>query len=76
MGYFIENFLVGKFDIGAPSNPHLICSEVLHHTNHPIVASSVNDGLEVLWPTGVHEEKVVILYSDAERCNYVESVLS
>jgi hypothetical protein len=25
----------------------------------------VNDGLKVLWPTGVQEEKVLILHSDA-----------
>jgi hypothetical protein len=25
----------------------------------------VNDGLQVLWPTGVDEEMVLVLYSDA-----------
>jgi hypothetical protein len=47
-----------------PSNPHLICFKVLHHTNHSTVEGFVNIGLKVLWATGVHE-KVVILYSDA-----------
>jgi hypothetical protein len=49
-----------------PSNSHFICSRVLHHTNHSIVARFAT--LKVLWPTGVHEEKVLILYSDAAAC--------
>jgi hypothetical protein len=37
---------------------------VLEHTNHSTVARFVNDGLKVLWPQSVHEEKVLLLYSD------------
>jgi hypothetical protein len=62
---FIANLVAGKLYIEVPSIPHLICTKVLHHTNHSTVVRFVNDGLKVLWPTRVHEEKVVILYSDA-----------
>jgi hypothetical protein len=55
--------VAGKLDSEIPHNPHLICSEVLHHTNHSTLARFVNDGLKVSWPTGVHA--VLILYSDA-----------
>ncbi|KAJ8868828.1 hypothetical protein PR048_030369 [Dryococelus australis] len=33
--------------------------------NHATVARFVNDGLKVLWPDGIQEEKVLVLYSDA-----------
>jgi hypothetical protein len=40
----------------------------------------VRDGLKVLWPAGVHKEKLLILYSDAAaymlKVASVESVLS
>jgi hypothetical protein len=52
----------GELDVEVPCNPHLICSKVLHHTNHSTAARFVNDGLKVLWPAGVHEKKVLILY--------------
>jgi hypothetical protein len=65
---FIRRLIVilvaGKLDTEVPSNPNLICFKVLHHTNHSTVARYVNDGLQVLWPTRVHEEMVLILYSD------------
>jgi hypothetical protein len=61
---FIANLVAGKLDIEVSSNPHLICSRVLCHTNHSTVARFVNDGLRVLWSNRVHEEKVLILYSD------------
>jgi hypothetical protein len=58
--------VAGTLDIEVPSYTHLICSKVLHHTIHFNFARFVNDGLQVLLPTsGVHEEKVLILYSDA-----------
>jgi hypothetical protein len=48
MGCFITNLVAGKLDIEVPSNPHLICSKVLHHTNHSAIARFVNDGLKML----------------------------
>jgi hypothetical protein len=63
MGCFIVNLAAGKLETEVPSNPHLICSKVLHHTNHSTVARSASHGLKLLQPTGVHEE-VLILNSD------------
>jgi hypothetical protein len=64
VGRFVVNLVVGKLDTEVPSNPHLICSKVLHHTNNSTVTRFVNDRLKVLWPMGVLE-KVLILYSEA-----------
>jgi hypothetical protein len=50
VGHFIMNLAAGKLDTEGPCNSHLICSEVLGHTNHSTVARSVNDGLKVLCP--------------------------
>jgi hypothetical protein len=68
VGRFIANLVSCKLDIEVPSNLHLICSKVLHHTDHSTVAKFVNGGLKVLWPTGVQEEKLLILYSYAAAC--------
>jgi hypothetical protein len=68
MGRFIANLVAGKLDIAVPSNPNLICSKVMHHIDHSTVARSFTDRLKVLWSTGVHEEEVLILYSDAVAC--------
>jgi hypothetical protein len=65
VGCFIMSLVAGKLDIEVPSNPHLVFSKVLRHTYHSTVARFANDGLKVLWLTRVHEEKVLILYSDA-----------
>jgi hypothetical protein len=65
VGRFIVNFVEAMLDIDVPSNPHLICSQIMHHTNHSTVARFVNDGLKALLPTGANDEKVLILYSDA-----------
>jgi hypothetical protein len=54
--------MAGKLDIEVL---HLICSKIQRHTNHSTVARFVNNGLKVLRPTGFHEEKVLILYSNA-----------
>jgi hypothetical protein len=62
VGRFIANFEAGKLDSEVSSNPHLICSKILHHTNYSTVVRYVNDGLKLLWPIGVHEQKVLILY--------------
>jgi hypothetical protein len=56
--------VAGKLYPEVPSNPHSICSKVLHRTIHSTVERFVNDGLKVLWLAGVHEEKVLILCSD------------
>jgi hypothetical protein len=70
VGSFIANLVAVKLDTQVPSNPHLICSKVLHHTYHSTVARLLNDGLKLLWSTGVHEAKVLILYSEMLRHIY------
>jgi hypothetical protein len=40
----------------------------MEHTNHATVARFVKDGLKVFWPKSLHEEKVLVLYSDAAAC--------
>jgi hypothetical protein len=57
MGCFITNLVAGKLGIEVPSNPHLICSKVLHHTNYCAIARFVNDGLKMF---RVHKKKVLI----------------
>jgi hypothetical protein len=42
VGHFNVYLVAGKLDIEVPSNPHLVCSSVLHHTNHSTVARFVN----------------------------------
>jgi hypothetical protein len=46
MGHFIINHVAGKLDMEVLSNPHSICSKVLHHTNRSTVATFVIDGLK------------------------------
>jgi hypothetical protein len=62
VGRFVANLVTGKLNIEVL---HFICSKVLHRTYHSTVTRFLNDGLKMLWPAGVHEEKVLILYSDA-----------
>jgi hypothetical protein len=65
MCHFIVNLVAVKLDIEVPSNPHFICPKDQHHINYSTVAKFVNDGLKVLWPTRVHMNMVLFLYSDA-----------
>jgi hypothetical protein len=52
---FVANLIIGKLDPEAPCRSFLTFSTV---------ARFVNDGLKVLWPQSVQEEKVLVLYSD------------
>jgi hypothetical protein len=62
---FITNLVAGKLDIEVPPNPDLTCYKVLYYTYHSTVAIFVNNGLKLFWPTGIHEERALIFYSDA-----------
>ncbi|KAJ4427020.1 hypothetical protein ANN_26819 [Periplaneta americana] len=64
-GCYVVNLVIGKLDGEISPTPFLISSKVLEHTNHATVARFVNDGLKVLWPEGIQEDKVLVLYSDA-----------
>lgn len=65
VGCYIANLIVGKLDSENPAKPYLIYCKPLEQTNHSTVARFINDGLKVLWPNGVKEEKVLLLYTDA-----------
>jgi hypothetical protein len=82
VGFLIANLVAGKLDIEVPSNSHLICSKVLHHTNHFTVARSVNDGLKsvVAYRSSRGEGANFVfrccgIYLYDESCNCLESVL-
>jgi hypothetical protein len=64
LGRFVANLIIGKLDPEAPCRSFLTFSKVLKHMNHSTVARFVNDGMKVLWPHSVQEEKVLVLYSD------------
>jgi hypothetical protein len=63
--WFVAKLIVGKLHPEAPSRSFLIFTKLLEHTNHSTVARFVKDGLKVLWPQRVQEEKVLVLDSDA-----------
>jgi hypothetical protein len=72
---FITNCVAGKLDIEVPSNPHLICSKVLHHTNHSTVARFVS---VVAYRSSRGEGANFVFRCcgiNAESCNYVENIL-
>jgi hypothetical protein len=62
VGRFTANLVAGKLDIKVPSNPHLICSKVLHHANHSTIARFVYDG---------HKSVVAYQSSQGEGPNFV-----
>lgn len=65
LGRSIANLIVGKLDEEKPQNSHLIYSREMEKTNANSVAYFVNSGLKLLYPNGVKDEKVLILYTDA-----------
>jgi hypothetical protein len=65
LGRFVANLIVGKLDPEAHSKSFVIFSKVFENTNHSAVARFVKDGLKVMWPHSVQEEKMLVSYSDA-----------
>lgn len=65
LGRFIANLIVGKLDSEAAYTPYLISCKPLYATNSSTIARFINDGLKVLCPGGVKEERVLLLYTDA-----------
>lgn len=65
MGRYIANLVVGKMDPDVPSLSHLLCSKSIDKVNHKEIAYFVNKGLQLLYPGGVDDSKVLLLCSDA-----------
>lgn len=60
---FLE-FQVGKL-CEEITKPHLLSSQVLERTNHATIARFVNSNIKILWPRESHEERVLLLVTDA-----------
>lgn len=48
-----------------PTQPYLISCKELDKTNHSTVSRFINNSLKTLWPLGGHDEKVLLMLSDA-----------
>lgn len=60
MDHFVANLVVGKLVIEVPSNPYTCTIQII-----PLLQDLSMMDLKMLWPTRVHDEKVLSLYSDA-----------
>ena len=65
LGRYVANLVVGRLSSNSASKPYIIACRVLERTDHATVARFVNDGLKVLWPGSVQEEKVLVMYTDS-----------
>jgi len=64
-GRYIANLLVGVLKNDMPTQPYLISFKELDKTNHSTVSRFINNSLKTLWPLGGHDEKVLLMLSDA-----------
>jgi len=64
-GRYIANLLVGVLKNDMPTQPYLISCKELGKTNHSTVSRFINNSLKTLWPLGGHDEKVLLMLSDA-----------
>ncbi|XP_039315482.1 uncharacterized protein LOC120360022 [Solenopsis invicta] len=64
LGRQVANFIVGKL-CEETTTPHLISSQVLERTNNTTIARFVNSNMKILWPRESHEERVLLLVTDA-----------
>jgi len=64
-GRYIANLLVGVLKCNTTTHPYLIACKELPKTNHSTVSRFINDGLKLLWPSGGHDENVILMLSDA-----------
>jgi hypothetical protein len=65
MGRYIVNLLVGVLKNDVPTKPYLISCKELDKTNYSTVSRFINNSLKTLWPAGAHDEKVLLMLSDA-----------
>ena len=59
------HLIVGKLDSEVASKPYLIYCKPLVTINSSTIARFINNEVKVLWPDGVKEERVLLLYTDA-----------
>ncbi|CAN7938884.1 unnamed protein product, partial [Ixodes hexagonus] len=64
-GRFVAHLVVGKLVPDERTTPFLVCSKTLERTNGETVAYFVNASLKVLYPTGLEDSRVLLLYTDA-----------
>lgn len=64
-GRYVANLIVGKLDPNSSSRAYLICTKQLEKTNKQTVANFVNNGLKVLYPNSIDENRVLLAYTDA-----------
>ncbi|CAN7989403.1 unnamed protein product, partial [Ixodes hexagonus] len=64
-GRFVTHLVVGKLVADERTTPFLVCSKTLERTNGETVAYFVNASLKVLYPTGLEDSRVLLLYTDA-----------
>jgi len=64
VGRSVANIIVGKLTDDYNTS-HLLASKVLEKCNNSTIARFVNESLHILWPNGIKEERVLIMYSDA-----------
>jgi hypothetical protein len=57
--------LTGKLDLGKHSKPYLLCSKTLEKVNSQTIAYFINKGLNILYPTAVHDTKILLLCTAA-----------
>ncbi|KAM7289043.1 hypothetical protein ISCGN_029180, partial [Ixodes scapularis] len=64
-GRFVAHLVVGKLVADERTTPSLVCSKTLERTNGETVAYFVNTSLKVLYPTGVEDSRVLLIFTDA-----------
>ncbi|KAH7949360.1 hypothetical protein HPB49_008150 [Dermacentor silvarum] len=64
-GSFVAHFPAGKLAAHENTRAFLVCSKPLEGTNGESISYFVNESLKVLYPAGVEDIKVLLLYTDA-----------
>ncbi|XP_077528186.1 uncharacterized protein LOC144139806 [Haemaphysalis longicornis] len=64
-GRVLGHFVVGKLDAEEKTTPFLVCSKELEKTSGETIARFVNSSLKLLYPSGAHDDRVLLLYTDA-----------
>ena len=65
VGRYMVHIIVGKLDGEAVWSPHLLLCRQLSSTNSSGIARLVDAAMQLLWPDGKHNERVLLLLPDA-----------